>query len=76
MTMNALAMRGGICIQSPPPLGRQHSMIIGDGVLQFLTDARLTSLGQDFVHAHEFGHHLQCKIDLVHNVPEGYKNDI
>ena len=52
------------------------SSIIGDGVLQFVTDARLMSLGQDFVHAHEFGHHLQYEMDLAHNVPEGYENDI
>ena len=52
------------------------SLIIGDGVLQFVTDARLTSLGQDFVHAHEFDHHLQYEMDSAYNVPEGYENDM
>ena len=52
------------------------SLIIRDGVLQFVTDAQLTSLAQDFVHVHEFRHHLQYEIDLVQNVPKGYENDI
>ncbi|KAL3796432.1 hypothetical protein HJC23_004229 [Cyclotella cryptica] len=79
LTMNAVATRGGRDSRNPSSSSSSRtvaSLIIGDGVLQFVTDAGLTSSGPDFVHAHEFGHHLQYEMDLAHNVPEGYENDI
>lgn len=74
LTMNAVATRGG---EGSRKSGKTiPSLIIGDGVLQFVNDSNLSGSGPDFVHAHEFGHHLQYEMDLVHNVPPGYENDI
>jgi hypothetical protein len=74
LTMNAVATRGG---GGSRKTGKTvASLIIGDGVLQFVNDSNLSGSGPDFIHAHEFGHHLQYEMDLVHNVPPGYENDI
>jgi len=77
LTMNAIATRGGRNRSRDSPSSKTvASLIIGDGVLRFVTDAGLSSSGPDFVHAHEFGHHLQYEMDMTHNVPQGYENDI
>ena len=73
LTMNAVATRGGKGGRSGKTIA---SLIIGDGVLQFVEDSNLSSSGPDFIHSHEFGHHLQYEMDMVHNVPPGYENDI
>jgi hypothetical protein len=74
LTMNAVATRGGGGSRSS---GKTiASLVIGDGVLAFVNDSNLFSSGPDFVHAHEFGHHLQYEMDIAHNVPPGYENDI
>ena len=48
------------------PLGFDNSsiIVIGDGVLDFITSLGLDEVGSDIVHAHEFGHALQFKMDL------------
>jgi hypothetical protein len=74
LTMNAVATRGGG--RGNSPTRTVASLVIGDGVLQFVKDSNLSSSGPDFVHAHEFGHHLQYEMDLAHNVPAGFENDI
>lgn len=47
----------------------KDSIVIGDGVLQFLYEEGLGASGPDFVYAHEFGHHLQFQLDMA--VPPG-----
>ena len=73
LTMNAVATRGGAGSRSGQTIA---SLIIGDGVIQFVNDHNLSLSGPDFVHAHEFRHHLQYEMDMIHNVPPGYENDI
>ena len=73
LTMNAVATRGGRGSRTGKSIA---SLIIGDGVLEFVKDSNLSSTGPDFVHAHEFAHHLQYEMDMEHGVPPGYKNDI
>lgn len=48
------------------PRGFDNSsiIVIGDGVLDFITSLGLDEVGSDLVHAHEFGHALQFKMDL------------
>ncbi len=65
LTMNAIATSSNDASSS----NVKDSIIIGDGVLQFLNDSGLESSGPDFVHAHEFGHHVQFQIDMT--VPPG-----
>lgn len=73
LTMNAVATRGGRGSRTGKSIA---SLIIGDGVLEFVKDSNLSSTGPDFVHAHEFAHHLQYEMDMEHGVPPGYENDI
>jgi predicted metalloprotease len=50
--------------------------MIGDGVLRFLDESGLLSAGGlDFVHAHEFGHHVQFRLDHAYPDDRGYDND-
>jgi len=68
LTMNAIATRstynhGTFNGHDDPSRRVKDSIIIGDGVLQFLYESGLQSSGPDFVHAHEFGHHLQFRIE-------------
>ncbi|KAL7473165.1 hypothetical protein ACHAXS_013563 [Conticribra weissflogii] len=63
LTMNAIATRAARRRDLPLD-GIRDSIIVGDGVLRFLEDAGLTSSGPDFVHAHEFGHHVQFEMDM------------
>eukprot|EP00580_Thalassiosira_gravida_P021347 CAMPEP_0201679358 /NCGR_PEP_ID=MMETSP0494-20130426/48263_1 /ASSEMBLY_ACC=CAM_ASM_000839 /TAXON_ID=420259 /ORGANISM="Thalassiosira gravida, Strain GMp14c1" /LENGTH=595 /DNA_ID=CAMNT_0048162831 /DNA_START=113 /DNA_END=1900 /DNA_ORIENTATION=- len=72
LTMNAIATRstynyGTYGGHDDPSRRTKDSIIIGDGVLEFLIESGLESSGPDFVHAHEFGHHLQFQIvdDLI-----------
>eukprot|EP00585_Thalassiosira_rotula_P010068 CAMPEP_0196135990 /NCGR_PEP_ID=MMETSP0910-20130528/4442_1 /TAXON_ID=49265 /ORGANISM="Thalassiosira rotula, Strain GSO102" /LENGTH=582 /DNA_ID=CAMNT_0041396199 /DNA_START=13 /DNA_END=1758 /DNA_ORIENTATION=+ len=74
LTMNAIATRstynyGTYGGHDDPTRRTKDSIIIGDGVLTFLIESGLESSGPDFVHAHEFGHHLQFQIvdNLISN---------
>lgn len=40
------------------------SLLIGDGILQFLDDIGLSETGPIFVYSHELGHLLQFEVDL------------
>jgi len=67
LTMNAIATRstynyGSYGGHDDPSRRTKDSIIIGDGVLKFLIESGLERSGPDFVHAHEFGHHLQFQI--------------
>eukprot|EP00956_Cyclotella_meneghiniana_P007259 scaffold9907_cov75-Cyclotella_meneghiniana.AAC.2 len=73
LTMNAVATRGGRGSRTGKSIA---SLIIGDGVLEFVKDINLSPTGPDFIHAHEFAHHLQYEMDMEHGVPPGYENDI
>ena len=37
-------------------------IVMGDGLLQMVTDIGLGGVGPDLIHAHEFGHHVQFEI--------------
>jgi hypothetical protein len=39
-------------------------IVIGDGILDLLASKRLGEVGNDYIHAHEFGHKVQFIIDL------------
>ena len=59
LTTNAIA------IQSLNPDGsasERDSIIIGDGVFAFLEWLDLRNNGPAYIHAHEFGHHLQYDV--------------
>mmetsp|Transcript_13820 Transcript_13820/g.28148 ORF Transcript_13820/g.28148 Transcript_13820/m.28148 type:complete len:575 (+) Transcript_13820:103-1827(+) len=61
LTANALA------IQSPHSDGsnsERDSIIIGDGVFAFLKWLQLDN-GPDYIHSHEFGHHLQYDLGIM-----------
>ena len=74
LTMNAIATRAANA--RDPSRQSKDSIIIGDGVLQFLADTGvLKSSGPDFVHAHEFGHHIQFEMDLVVPPGSGFEDD-
>jgi hypothetical protein len=71
LTMNAIATSS----DDAPSSHVKDSIIIGDGVLQFLYDSGLETSGPDFVHAHEFGHHVQFQIDMTIPPGSSYIND-
>ncbi|KAL7544624.1 hypothetical protein ACHAWF_007997 [Thalassiosira exigua] len=80
LTMNAVATRstrgrGTYSGHDDPDRRTKDSVLVGDGVLRFLSDLGLSDAGPDFVHAHEFAHHLQFRMDMA--VPPGakFKND-
>ncbi|KAL7534053.1 hypothetical protein ACHAXR_006667 [Thalassiosira sp. AJA248-18] len=80
LTMNAVATRstlnhGSYNGHDDPSRRIKDSIIIGDGVLQFVYDSGLATSGPDFVHAHEFGHHLQFQMDLAVPPQYQYKHD-
>lgn len=62
LTFNALAVEG----YSENGEDYSDSILIGDGILKFLDDVDLERDGPDFVHAHEFGHHMQFEVDIDH----------
>mmetsp|Transcript_12913 Transcript_12913/g.27457 ORF Transcript_12913/g.27457 Transcript_12913/m.27457 type:complete len:732 (-) Transcript_12913:141-2336(-) len=64
LTMNAIATRAARRRDLPID-GLRDSIVVGDGVLRFLEDTGLASSGPEFVHAHEFGHHLQFEMDAA-----------
>jgi len=68
LTMNAVAtrstyQRGSYGGHDDPNRRIKDSVILGDGVLQYLLESGLDSSGIDFVYAHEFGHHLQFQME-------------
>lgn len=63
LTMNAVATT------TSGKTFNKNSIILGDGVLQFLYDTGLEATGPDFIHSHEFAHHVQFELDLA--VPPG-----
>ena len=80
LTMNAVSTRslhnqGVYNGHDDPSRPVKDSIIIGDGVLDFLKQSGMGSNGPDFLHAHEFAHHLQFQMDMA--VPPGatYVND-
>lgn len=80
LTMNAVATRsthnhGTFNGHSDSSRRVKDSIIIGDGVLKFLLDGGYETSGPDFVHAHEFGHHLQFQMDLAVPPDAGFVHD-
>ena len=64
LTMNAVATK------TSGKTFNKKSIILGDGVLQFLFDTGLGKNGPAFIHSHEFAHHVQFELDLA--VPPGH----
>ena len=55
LSLNALAVTADWVSGRDAP----DALLIGDGLLQFLHDSGLGDNGPDFIHSHEWGHHLQ-----------------
>lgn len=55
LSLNALAVTADWVSGRDAP----DALLIGDGLLQFLHDSGLGDDGPDFIHSHEWGHHLQ-----------------
>ena len=55
LSLNALAVTADWISGRDAP----DALLIGDGLLQFLHDSGLGDDGPDFIHSHEWGHHLQ-----------------
>lgn len=55
LSLNALAVTADWVSGRDAP----DALLIGDGLLQFLHDGGLGDDGPDFIHSHEWGHHLQ-----------------
>ncbi|MBY5163507.1 neutral zinc metallopeptidase [Salsipaludibacter albus] len=58
-TLNAFAIEGGEIL---PGLVIPDKIVMGDGVLTALDELGIGDNGPDFVHAHEFAHHVQFEI--------------
>lgn len=66
---NPVLTANAIAIQSADPNGRdgeRDSIIVGDGVFEFLDWLSLTDDGPEYIHSHEFGHHLQYDLGVEH----------
>ena len=64
---NPILTANAIAIQSLNPDGgksERDSIIMGDGVFSFLEWLNLKKDGPDYIHAHEFGHHLQYDLGI------------
>jgi len=61
LTANAIAIQS---LNSDGSKSERDSIIVGDGVLAFLTWLNLKDDGPDYIHSHEFGHHLQYDIGV------------
>jgi len=55
LSLNALAVTADWVSGRDAP----DALLIGDGLLEFLHDGGLGDDGPDFIHSHEWGHHLQ-----------------
>lgn len=73
---NPVLTANAIAIQSLNPdgsKGERDSIIVGDGVFKFLEWLNLSSDGPDYIHSHEFGHHLQYDLG-VDKIGNGWTN--
>lgn len=64
---NPVLTANAIAIQSSNPDGSKRekdSIIIGDGVFDFLEWLDLDRDGPDYIHSHEFGHHLMYDLGV------------
>mmetsp|Transcript_31522 Transcript_31522/g.66302 ORF Transcript_31522/g.66302 Transcript_31522/m.66302 type:complete len:588 (+) Transcript_31522:105-1868(+) len=73
---NPILTANAIAIQSLNPDGstsERDSIIVGDGVFKFLEWLDLSNDGPDYIHSHEFGHHLQYDLG-VDKIGNGWTN--
>ncbi|KAL7539840.1 hypothetical protein ACHAXR_009655 [Thalassiosira sp. AJA248-18] len=71
---NPVFTANAIAIQTLNPNGSKSeldSIIVGDGVFTFLEWLNLRNDGPDYIHSHEFGHHLQYDLG-IDNVASGW----
>jgi hypothetical protein len=64
---NPLLTANAMAIQSLNPDGsntERDSIVIGDGIFEFLQWLDLPEYGPIYIHAHEFGHHLQYNLQI------------
>jgi len=67
LTANALAIQS---TNSDGSKSERDSIIIGDGVFAFLKWLQLPN-GPDYIHSHEFGHHLQYDLGIMNTNGKG-----
>jgi hypothetical protein len=71
-TLNAFASSSRGEPVGSPYYGTPDKIVMGDGIMEALADMGLGINAPDFVHAHEFGHHVQFErglLDDYYNVP-------
>lgn len=68
LTANALAIQS---THSDGSNSERDSIIIGDGVFAFLKWLQLPN-GPDYIHSHEFGHHLQYDLGIMKTNGKGF----
>lgn len=71
---NPLLTANAMAIQSLNPDGsntERDSIIIGDGIFEFLDWLGLGDHGPFYIHSHEFGHHLQYNLQIDDSIGDG-----
>ena len=64
LTLNAFAFTAEGEDLPPGLENTPDKIVMGEGILEALTDMGLGDSGPDFVHAHEFGHHVQFELGV------------
>lgn len=70
---NPLLTANAMAIQSLNPDGsntERDSIVIGNGIFEFLQWLDLPEYGPAYIHAHEFGHHLQYNLQIDDSISE------
>jgi hypothetical protein len=63
-TLNAFAFSGQFEPLDSPFRNVPDKIVMGDGILEMLSDLGLDANAPDYVHAHEFGHHVQYRLGV------------
>jgi hypothetical protein len=74
---NPLLTANAMAIQSLNPDGsntERDSIVIGDGIFEFLQWLDLPEYGPLYIHAHEFGHHLQYNLQIDTSINDNNNN--
>ena len=75
---NPLLTANAMAIQSLNPDGsntERDSIVIGDGIFEFLQWLDLANFGPAYIHAHEYGHHLQYNLQIDDSISNNNNND-
>lgn len=64
-SLNAFAFSAVDEPAGSPFAGLPDKILMGDGIMEMLADIGLGTDGPDYVHAHEFAHHVQYELGLL-----------